>query len=99
MKKIHIAIGVADIARSIEDYSRRFGCAPCAVVPGKYALWRTDGVNFSIRRVDAQEVGKLRHLGWEVADASGFSKETDVNGVVWERFCADAQQREIEELR
>lgn len=97
MNKIHIAIGVSDIARSIEEYSHRLGCPPVVVVPNEYALWRTDSVNFSIRR-DIQNAGKLRHLGWEDPSASHFTQEKDINGIVWERFSQELQSREIKEI-
>ena len=42
MKKIHIAIGVSDIARSVAGYSKRLGCQPAVVVPNEYALWLAD---------------------------------------------------------
>lgn len=94
MKRIHIALGVADVGRSIADYSVRFGCDPVAVVADEYALWRTAQVNFSIRRV-AEGVGALRHLGWEDSSATTFSEESDCNGIVWERFNAELQAGEI----
>jgi hypothetical protein len=96
MKKFHIAIGVADIDRSVEDYSRRLECAPSVVIPNEYALWRTASVNFSIRRV-TNSPGILRHLGWEDESASTFSQDSDVNGVIWEQFNAKLQAREIKE--
>jgi hypothetical protein len=94
VKRFHIAISVADIARTVEDYSRRLTCPPTVVVPNEYALWRTSTVNLSIRRV-GEKPGTLRHLGWEDPSASSFSKEVDVNGIVWERFSAEQQAREI----
>ena len=96
MKKIHIAIGVSDIAQSVADYSQRLGCQPAVVVPNEYALWRTDSINFSIRR-DSENAGKLRHLGWEDSSVSQFTKETDANGVVWERFSKELQAKEIKD--
>ena len=96
MKRIHIALGVADVAASVADYPQRLGCAPDVIIPGAYALWQTGGVNFSIRRVEAGQEG-LRHLGWEDDAAAQFQRDTDVNGIVWERFTADQQRREIEE--
>ena len=95
MKKIHIAIGVSDIERSVKDYSKRLGM-PSFVVPNEYALWRTECVNFSIRRV-AESPGTLRHLGWEDQTASDFTQDTDVNGIVWERFNANHQAEEIKD--
>jgi catechol 2,3-dioxygenase-like lactoylglutathione lyase family enzyme len=96
MKRIHIAIGVSDIERSVEDYSRRLGCPPEVVVPGEYALWVTAEVNFSIRQSHDQP-GTLRHLGWEDDTASQFTQDADVNGIVWERFSHALQAKEIDE--
>ena len=96
MRKIHIAISAGDVARTVEDYSRRLGCDPCVVVPGEYALWRTDTVNLSVRRDTSASPGSLRHLGWEDPTAKAFSTDTDVNGIVWEHFSADQQADEIE---
>ena len=96
MKRFHIAIGVGDISRSIEDYTRRLGCSPSVVVPDEYALWRTPGINLSIRRT-SEHPGALRHLGWEDSSASSFVTDTDVNGILWEHFNAEQQDREIVE--
>lgn len=93
--KFHIALGVADIEASVQEYSRRLGCEPQITVPNEYALWRTDALNFSIRRVAVGEAGALRHLGWENPDAGEFSTETDVNGILWERFAPEHQRDEI----
>lgn len=97
MKKIHIAIGTSNIESSVQDYSTRFGRSPAVVIPGEYALWRTDIVNFSIRKVTSQESGRLRHLGWEDASCRSFTSETDVNGIVWEHFSAELQAKEIKD--
>jgi len=97
MRKIHIALGVENIERSIEDYSNRLGCEPLVVIPNEYALWRTATINLSIRRAENGEA-PLRHLGWEDDSATEFSKETDVNGIVWERFNQQLQQKEIEDI-
>ena len=94
MKLFHIAIGVADIARSVEDYTRRLGCPPSVVVPEEYALWRTSCINLSIRRASGA-AGTLRHLGWEDPSARSFVTEADVNGIVWEHFTAEQQAQEI----
>jgi len=98
MRKIHLAISTDDIAATVDDYSRRLACPPCVVVPGEYALWRTGTVNLSVRRDRAAPPGSLRHLGWEDPEAEAFSTETDVNGILWERFSAAQQADEIEEL-
>lgn len=94
MKKFHLAIGVTDIARSVEDYSHRLGCRPALVIPNEYALWRTASLNLSIRHVD-QNPGMLRHLGWEDVSASSFTQDTDTNGIVWEHFSAEQQAKEL----
>ena len=94
MKRIHIALGVCDVAQSIADYSDRLGCAPVVVIEGEYALWRTPEMNLSIRRVE-QSIGTLRHLGWEDSSVSTFSQESDCNGIVWEKFNANLQAAEI----
>jgi hypothetical protein len=97
VRRFHIALSVADIRESIADYTRRLAVAPDVVVAGEYALWRTETLNFSIRR-SPEQPGALRHLGWEDAAAPGFSAQTDVNGVVWEHFCQQAQVKEIQRL-
>ncbi len=96
MKRIHIAIGVADVQASTDDYSHRLGCPPSIVVHGEYALWRTPAVNFSIRR-SPEGAGTVRHLGWEDESAAVFTQETDVNGIIWEHFSAQQQEKEIDE--
>ncbi len=96
MKRFHLALSVKDIQASIEDYSRRLGREPCAVIEGEYALWRTDTLNVSIRRTD--DPPGLRHLGWEDPSAESFSAEPDTNGIVWERFSAELQKREIDAI-
>lgn len=95
MRKFHLALSVGDIDASIRDYSNRLGCAPSIVIAGEYALWRTDCLNFSIRKVTDAKTGTLRHLGWEDASANSFSSTIDVNGIVWERFAESHQRDEI----
>lgn len=94
MKRFHIAVAVSNIARSVEDYTRRLGMPPAVIVPGEYALWRTDHLNLSIRRTD-DAPGTLRHLGWEDPAAEAFTLDEDENGITWERFNAAAQDKEI----
>lgn len=91
--RFHVALGVPDVARSVPEYSVRLGRAPSVHVPNEYALWRTEQVNFSIRRTEGPAA--LRHLGLEDPTATSFSEETDVNGIVWERFSAHDQLAEI----
>ncbi|HXS16309.1 MAG TPA: hypothetical protein VN764_03925 [Polyangiaceae bacterium] len=90
-----MALGVRDVDRCIADYSQRLGCPPEVHVPGEYALWRSAEVNLSLRRA---ATSGLRHLGWEDPSAPAFSSDTDVNGIVWERFAAEQQLAEIREL-
>ncbi len=96
MKRIHIALGVADIDASVADYSRRLDASPVLVIPGEYALWRTECLNLSIRKA-ADDGSPLRHLGIETPDAESFSADVDCNGITWERFSASQQADEIRE--
>lgn len=98
MKKLHLAISTDKIDESIKDYTVRFGVEPCSFIPNEYALWRTDSLNVSIRQDSSCKPGELRHLGWEDASASEFTEEKDVNGITWERFSAQHQADEINEL-
>ena len=96
MKRLHIALASADITATVADYTARLGCAPVVVIADEYALWRTDGLNLSVRRDANCRPGELRHLGFEDPAASEFTATTDVNGIVWERFTAELQAAEIE---
>ena len=97
-KKLHLAIATDKIAATIEDYTARLGVPPCSMVEGEYALWRTETLNLSVRQDDSCEPGELRHLGWEDPAATEFSQDVDVNGIVWERFNAQHQADEINEI-
>ena len=97
VRRFHIAIGVADIAASIADYSTRLGCQPIVTVTGEYALWRTDTLNFSIR-LDPTASGKVRHIGWEDPAAVVVSMAQDINGIQWEHFSAELQLDEINNI-
>jgi catechol 2,3-dioxygenase-like lactoylglutathione lyase family enzyme len=94
MKRFHIAIAVRDLDASINDYSERLGRRPSAVVSGKYAMWRTDLLNFSINEM-AERAGQLRHVGFEDDAARGYSNSHDVNGIEWEFFSAKEQDQRI----
>ena len=94
MKRFHIAIGVADIASAVLDYSQRLGAEPVSMVPGEYALWRTTELNFSIRKV-AENAGAGRHIGFEDDSAVEFATSLDHNGLMWENFSAQHQADEI----
>lgn len=94
MKRFHIALAVANLDASIADYSQRLGQPPTAVVAGQYAMWRTDLLNFSINEKPAQ-AGQLRHVGFEDDAVQAYSSSVDVNGLEWEQFSADEQDRRI----
>ena len=97
MRKLHLAISTNKIEETIKDYSTRLGVDPCVYVKDQYALWRTESLNVSIRQDSNSSPGLLRHLGWEDSSATEFSKDIDVNGIVWERFTAQQQAHEINE--
>jgi len=98
MKKLHLALSTHDIESTVQEYTKRFGAEPVLVIKNEYALWRTDTLNVSVRNDPTCKPGELRHLGWEDPDADSFSSETDCNGMLWERFSAQVQADEIEEL-
>ena len=93
-KRLHVALAVRDLDASIRDYSERLGVPPSCVVPGTYALFRTNQVNLSIS-VNPDAAGTLRHLGFEDPGAPASSVERDVNGIEWERFTPEQQLGEI----
>ena len=97
MRVLHLALAVSSIEQSVADYSARLGVLPVVVVPGEYALWRTEMLNLSIRN-SSEPSGTMRHLGWEDEEAREFSTGTDCNGIVWERFAASHQAQEINEI-
>ena len=94
MKRFHIALAVRDLQASIADYSDRLGQAPNAVVVGKYAMWRTDLLNFSINEMP-ESAGQLRHVGFEDDVVQGYSSTRDVNGIEWELFSGKEQDERI----
>jgi len=97
MRRFHIALAVANLADSVRDYSARLGVEPTAVVAGKYAMWRTAQLNFSINQIP-ERAGQLRHLGLEDSAAADFSSDHDVNGIEWELFSPKAQDDKIVEV-
>ena len=97
MKRFHIAIAVANLDNSIADYSLRLGEEPTVVVSDKYAMWRTDTLNFSINQIP-DRAGQLRHVGFEDESVQGFSSEFDTNGLEWELFSPQAQDQKIVEI-
>ena len=97
MKRFHIAIAVANLDNSIADYSLRLGEEPTVVVSDKYAMWRTDTLNFSINQIP-DRAGQLRHVGFEDESVQGFSSDYDTNGLEWELFSPQAQDQKIVEI-
>ena len=98
MTKFHLALNVRDIATSVRDYTTRFQQEPDLVIPGEYALWRTETLNISIRNTPEGGTGTLRHLGWECSEAVAFQAVSDSNCILWEEFTAEQQAREIEDI-
>jgi len=98
MKRFHTAISVNNIAESVVEYTNKLGQDPDLVIDNEYALWRTDTLNFSIRRDSTAINGSLRHLGWEDSSALEFTEDKDVNGITWECFTAEHQAEEINKL-
>ncbi len=97
MRRIHIALAVANLEESITDYTKRLGAQPNVVVEDTYAMWRNDQMNFSISQLPEQ-AGQLRHLGFEDDDATGFTADRDPNGILWEWFSPSARDEKIREL-
>jgi catechol 2,3-dioxygenase-like lactoylglutathione lyase family enzyme len=97
MKRFHISIAVPDYAAAVTDYSKRLGASPCVSLEGRYALWRTDLLNFSISCKVGQPAGVVRHIGFEDDAIQGFREETDSAGIVWEYFTKETQMEEIHE--
>ena len=97
MKRFHIALAVANLENSIKDYSQRLAQEPTVVVAEKYAMWRTDTLNFSINQIP-ERAGQLRHVGFEDEAKEGFSSDFDTNGLEWEHFSPDAQDQKIVEM-
>ncbi len=92
--KTHLAIAVTDVAASVTEYTTLLGKAPELVIDGEYALWRTGGLNLSIRKT-GDKAGVVRHVGFERDDAPAFTTYTDRNGLVWETFNKSHQAEEI----
>jgi len=65
MKRLHVHVAVADLARSISFYSTLFG-EPPTVLKGDYAKWMLDDprVNFAIS--DRARCAGVDHLGIQV---------------------------------
>ena len=94
MQKLHIALAVKDLEKSISEYNQRLGCKPIAVAESRYALWRTDILNLSITQ-SFEDAGNVRHLGFEDCNVFKMFSEKDIDGFVWEYFTAEHQRQEI----
>ena len=92
---LHIALAVDDLDATILDYCERLGADPLVIVPGRYALWRTEEVNLSVS-CDAPQGQRLRHLGFEDDAVGAKTKNPDVNGLTGESFTAAQQDAEID---
>lgn len=92
--KVHLAIAVADVTASVDEYTKMLGAGPDLVIPGQYALWRTEVLNLSVRSSE-EGPGTIRHVGFERDDARTFETYRDLNGVTWETFNPDHQADEI----
>ena len=97
MKRFHISISVRNFDEAIADYTHRLAEDPCVVKAGRYALWRTDTLNFSISCKPEQPAGLVRHIGFEDDAEKTFREEVDTAGITWEYFSKEAQQKEIDE--
>ncbi len=95
-KKFHISIAVADFTKSVTDYNKRIGQEAEMVVPNKYALWRTEQVNFTIV-YNPHLSGQVRHLGFEETQVNFILEDKDCNGITWQKFSHKNQLEEIKE--
>ncbi len=73
MKRLHIHLGVADLARSVAFYSNLFGVAP-EVKKADYAKWMLDDprVNFAISTIAVQP--GIDHLGIQAESADELAE-------------------------
>lgn len=97
MKRFHISISTEDFNASLADYTRRLGAKPCTLVDGRYALWRTELLNFTLSCKPGQKGVVIRHIGFEDDAEGAFREETDTNGITWEYFSREAQEKETKE--
>jgi catechol 2,3-dioxygenase-like lactoylglutathione lyase family enzyme len=95
--RVHLAIAVDDVERSVEEYTRLLGHAPELVIASEYALFRTAVLNLSIRRT-GYGAGTVRHVGFERDDAQRYAQYKDLNGLIWETFSKEHQAEEIRAL-
>ena len=69
--KVHVAIHVRDVKKSIEFYRKLFGIEPSKVRAG-YAKFDVSNppLNFTLNETTAEEHGGLSHLGIQVASTA-----------------------------
>lgn len=74
MKRLHVHVGVEDLAQSIRFYSTLFAAEP-AVVKDDYAKWMLDDprVNFAISAGQHESNG-IQHLGVQVESMEELSE-------------------------
>jgi catechol 2,3-dioxygenase-like lactoylglutathione lyase family enzyme len=74
MKRLHVHVGVDDLARSIRFYSTLFGAEP-TVAKDDYAKWMLEDprVNFAISAGQHDRRG-IQHLGVQVESADELSQ-------------------------
>ena len=74
MKRLHVHVGVDDLANSIRFYSTLFGARP-TVVKDDYAKWMLDDprVNFAISEGNHAEKG-IEHLGIQVESTAELAE-------------------------
>ena len=74
MKRIHVHVGVNDLAQSVRFYSTLFGAEP-SVRKDDYAKWMLDDprVNFAISSGDHASKG-IEHLGIQVESSDELSE-------------------------
>ena len=97
-KRFHITLQVSNLGRSIRDYSEILGSAPCWVVPGRLALWRTGDVNFLLR-ADSRQRTSVLQLGWEFDYLENTQRFKDCNQLSWLFFSTGAQNSAIHRLK
>ena len=74
MKRLHVHVGVDDLANSVRFYSTLFGSEP-TVLKGDYAKWMLDDprVNFAISKGNHARQG-IEHLGIQVESTEELSE-------------------------
>lgn len=77
MKRMHVHVGVEDLARSVRFYSTLFAAEP-AVLKNDYAKWMLDDprVNFAISSGNHARNG-IEHLGIQVESAGELTEVYD----------------------